>query len=98
MLPFPAAIIGGTDRYLLFGAEIGDSTLLHGHIAITMFARTSDVLSGACQVQQSGVNHVATGVSNITWSACAPAYYCLLSLSLCALIDRADLTLFHLFV
>ena len=75
-------LTGGPDRYTLFGAEIGDSTILHGHIAITMFARTRDVLSGACQVQQSGVNCVATGVSKlgrkeVVLMDLVPTYSCL---------------------
>lgn len=63
MRQFVQDYLGGTENYTLFGAEIGDSTILHGHIAITVFARTKDVQSGACQVQQSAMNRVATGVS-----------------------------------
>lgn len=49
----------------MYGREIGDTIILHGVIAITVFVRSSDVNKGAFQVQKGTVNRVASGVSNL---------------------------------
>jgi hypothetical protein len=53
---------GGGRGYAVFKTEIGDDTLMHGFIALTIFVRQGDVASGAFRLHQAGVGGVATGV------------------------------------
>lgn len=53
---------GGPDAFRLFGGEIGDKTILHGEIAITVLARAHDVESGAFRLHKFSGHGVATGV------------------------------------
>lgn len=48
--------------YAMFKTEIGDDTLMHGFIALTIFVRQGDVASGAFRLHQAGVGGVATGM------------------------------------
>lgn len=48
--------------YAMFKTEIGDDTLMHGFIALTIFVRAEDVASGAFRLHRAGVGGVATGV------------------------------------
>ena len=49
-------------RYSMFGTEIGDDTILHGKIGLTIFARAADVSHGFFKINRATVNRVATGV------------------------------------
>ncbi|EWM22143.1 endonuclease exonuclease phosphatase family protein [Nannochloropsis gaditana] len=55
--------LGGPEAYVMVGKEIGDDRILHGFIALTIFARTQDVATGAVYVQEGAVDRVASGVS-----------------------------------
>lgn len=53
---------GGRDAYQLYGSAIGDKTILHGEIALTVLARADEVASGAFHLHKFTGNSVATGV------------------------------------
>ena len=48
----------------MFGRECADSVLLQGHgvIALTIYAKTADVLNGAMFLYEAPVNRLHTGV------------------------------------
>jgi hypothetical protein len=48
--------------YAVFKTEIGDDTIMHGFIALTLFVRQGDVASGAFRLHRAGVGGVATGM------------------------------------
>lgn len=50
------------EPYAMFKTEIGDASIMHGFIALTIFVQEGDVASGAFRLHQAGVGGVATGV------------------------------------
>lgn len=53
---------GGPNAYQLYGSSIGDKTILHGEIALTVLAHADEVASGAFHLHKFSGNSVATGV------------------------------------
>jgi hypothetical protein len=57
------AYLGGPEAYTMFGDELGDDTILHGFIAVTLFVKTSDVAEGVFRVYKGAQNKVAAGMN-----------------------------------
>ena len=73
---------GGNRDYTIYRAEIGGGLALPGHIALTVFARTSDVASGALSLlSRKGVNRgmKVTGVRMANKGAVGLGFRCVLS-------------------
>lgn len=47
----------------MYGQEIGNTSLLHGMIALTIYAKTKDVESGAFNVVDAQVGKLSNGVN-----------------------------------
>lgn len=56
--------LGGPEHYTIFSDAVGSSMeALHGMIAITVFARTADVRSGAFRAMSAVTSRVRNGVN-----------------------------------
>lgn len=92
------AHLGGPEHYTMFTAEIGAATVLYGTIALTAFARTREVESGAFSRidalagrLRNGVNLVVTKTANKVSEraskrngpAPSPLFVCLLAVDPC---------------
>lgn len=57
------SVEGGPSEYTMYGQEIGNTSLLHGMIALTIFAKTKDVESGAFNLVDAQVGKLSNGVN-----------------------------------
>ena len=57
--------LGGPSAYVIYGAEIGDSSIINRTIAVTICVRASLVPEGIFKIHQGVVNRVNAGVSDL---------------------------------
>lgn len=86
------AHLGGPEHYTMFTAEIGAANLLFGTIALTVFARTREVESGAfaridalAGSLRNGVNLVVTKTANKVRGPMDGVSMCSVSVYMCVL-------------
>ena len=55
--------LGGPTKFTKYNAGIGDSTILHGEIGLTIFVKAADAAKGFFSINRSNIDKVATGVN-----------------------------------